>query len=168
MLGVPESPVLQGQRGEPLWPAGVFGSITHCEGYCAAVVTSSKNYGSIGIDAEPNEPLPPGVADLIAVQAEKTWLQDAPQGAVCWDRLLFSIKESIYKTWFPVERCWLDFDQAVVEIDPGASTFKSAILHPRSLFPDVIEGRYLVTNSLLLTCTWTLPYGCRVPNAVTM
>jgi 4'-phosphopantetheinyl transferase EntD len=168
MLGVPQSPVLQGQRGEPLWPAGFVGSITHCEGYCAAVVTSSKDYESIGIDAEPNEPLPLGVADLIAVQAEKTWLQDAPKGAACWDRLLFSIKESIYKTWFPVERCWLDFDQAIVEIDPEAGTFKGAILHPRSLFPDVIEGRYLVTNSLLLTCTWTLPYGYRVPNAATM
>jgi 4'-phosphopantetheinyl transferase EntD len=168
LLGVPQSPILQGQHGEPLWPAGAVGSITHCEGYCAAAVTSTEDYASIGIDAEPNESLPPGVVDLVAVRAEKAWLQDAPQGAVCWDRLLFSIKESIYKTWFPMEQCWLDFDQAIVEIDPRTSTFKAVILHPRSLFPGVIKGRYLVTDSLLLTCTWTLPCVTESPNAATM
>jgi 4'-phosphopantetheinyl transferase EntD len=162
LLGVPQSPILQGQHREPLWPVGAVGSITHCEGYCAAAVASEEDYASIGIDAEPNEPLPAGVLELIAVGAERAWIQDAPQGVVCWDRLLFSIKESIYKTWFPMEQCWLNFDQAVVEVDPRTSTFKAAILHPTSLFPGVIEGNYLVTNSLLLTCTWILPSAHRV------
>jgi 4'-phosphopantetheinyl transferase EntD len=157
LLGVPQSPILQGQYREPLWPVGAVGSITHCEGYCAAAVASAKDYASIGIDAELNESLPAGVLDLIAVRAERAWLQDAPHGLVCWDRLLFSIKESIYKTWFPMEQCWLDFDQAVVEVDSRTSTFKAAILHPASLFPGVIEGKYLVTHSLLLTCAWILP-----------
>ena len=29
-LGLPPAPVLRGERGEPRWPAGVVGSMTHC------------------------------------------------------------------------------------------------------------------------------------------
>jgi 4'-phosphopantetheinyl transferase EntD len=32
--------------------------------------------------------------------------------------LLFSAKESVYKAWFPLARRWLDFEDAVVRIDP--------------------------------------------------
>ena len=31
-LGLPTAPVLAGRAGEPRWPAGVTGSITHCAG----------------------------------------------------------------------------------------------------------------------------------------
>ena len=37
-LGVAPVPVLSGLRGEPLWPQGVIGSITHCAGYRAAAL----------------------------------------------------------------------------------------------------------------------------------
>ncbi|PZS40918.1 MAG: 4'-phosphopantetheinyl transferase, partial [Pseudonocardiales bacterium] len=37
-LGLPPAPVLRGERGEPKWPAGVVGSMTHCAGYRAAAV----------------------------------------------------------------------------------------------------------------------------------
>ena len=40
-LGVPPSPILKGEKGEPQWPRGVVGSLTHCEGYRAAVVGRS-------------------------------------------------------------------------------------------------------------------------------
>src|SRR4051794_19903843 len=37
-LGFPPAPLLRGHYRQPLWPIGVVGSITHCSGYCAAVV----------------------------------------------------------------------------------------------------------------------------------
>lgn len=46
--------ILPGSRGEPLWPKGVVGSITHCEGYAGAIVALRKGCRSVGIDAEPN------------------------------------------------------------------------------------------------------------------
>jgi 4'-phosphopantetheinyl transferase EntD len=152
--GVTESPLLSGRQRQPLWPTGVVGSITHCEGYCAAVVAYGKDFASIGIDAEPNEPLPFGVLNLVSGKAERIWLQGAPKGELCWDRLLFCIKESVYKVWFPITNAWLDFEQALVEVDPRASTFKATILHPDILFPRMIEGRYLAADSILLTCAW--------------
>src|ERR1700761_6826280 len=57
-LGLPPSPVLSGPRGEPLWPDGVVGSMTHCEGYRGAVLARAGEYLAVGIDAEPDRPLP--------------------------------------------------------------------------------------------------------------
>ena len=37
-LGVPPAPILKGDKGEPCWPDGVVGSLTHCDGYRGAVV----------------------------------------------------------------------------------------------------------------------------------
>jgi 4'-phosphopantetheinyl transferase EntD len=152
LLGMPRMPILQGKQNEPLWPEGVVGSITHCKGYCAAAVALLDCCGGIGIDAEPNESLPPGVLELIARRPEKDWILNANEGEICWDRLLFSIKESLYKIWYPLERRWLDFDQAEVEIDVGMGTFKAAFLCTTSICPPVVEGSFCASGALLLTC----------------
>jgi 4'-phosphopantetheinyl transferase EntD len=152
LLGISRRPILQGKQNEPLWPEGVVGSITHCKGYCAAAVASLNWCGGIGIDAEPNESLPPGVLELIARQREQDWILNAKEEDICWDRLLFSIKESLYKVWYPLERRWLDFDEAEVTIDAGTRTFKAALLCATSICPPMVEGRFYASGSLLLTC----------------
>src|ERR1051325_9262065 len=60
-LGRPPAAIPSGQRREPQWPAGVVGAITHCDGYRGVVLAEASAVTSIGIDAEPNGPLPKGV-----------------------------------------------------------------------------------------------------------
>jgi 4'-phosphopantetheinyl transferase EntD len=55
-LGLPAAPILPGPGGAPLWPEGVVGSITHCDGYCASAVASARGVLAVGIDAEPAAP----------------------------------------------------------------------------------------------------------------
>ena len=43
LLGAPVGPLLHGQRGAPMWPTGVVGSITHCDGYRAAAVGRERD-----------------------------------------------------------------------------------------------------------------------------
>src|SRR5215831_1984935 len=57
-LGQPAVAVLRGPGGAPQWPDGVAGSITHCPGYRAAAVALIRDVISLGVDAEPDEPLP--------------------------------------------------------------------------------------------------------------
>src|SRR5215207_4316780 len=78
-LGLTPVPILRGERNAPVWPAGVVGSITHCAGYRAAVVAHSSDLTAIGIDAEPNAPLPAGVLDAIALPRELPQLARLPQ-----------------------------------------------------------------------------------------
>jgi 4'-phosphopantetheinyl transferase EntD len=136
-LGVPPQPVLPGERGAPRWPAGLAGSMTHCDGYCAAALVRATDLASLGIDAEVHGPLPEGVLPAVSLPAEAERLRRlaAHRPGVHWDRLLFSAKESVYKAWFPLTGEWLDFTEADIEIsaDPGdrpRGTFRATLLVP--------------------------------------
>ena len=128
-LGYPRVPILPGVGGAPIWPAGVRGSMTHCAGYAAAAVGPYQRISAIGIDAEPDAPLPDGVLDLVATPAEQDRLaatQPEP-GGPNWDRLLFSAKEAVYKAWFPLVGEWLDHQQAEILINPHDRTFTAQL-----------------------------------------
>ena len=149
-LGIAAAPILRGVKHEPLWPEGVVGSITHCRGYRAAAVAFSKNIMTVGIDAEPNGPLPDGVERRVLRGEERQWLAGAP-GGVPWDRVMFSAKEAIYKAWFPLTQRWLGFEDAIVSIDPEGGAFHARLLIdcPQSLRE--FTGRFLVEDGLVLT-----------------
>ncbi|WP_460370189.1 4'-phosphopantetheinyl transferase family protein, partial [Actinocorallia lasiicapitis] len=138
----------------PVWPDGVTGSITHCAGYHAAAVAPAAEVAALGIDADPHLPLPDGVLDAIALPGELARLRNlkAADPAICWDLLLFSAKESVYKTWFPLTRRRLDFDGADLEFHRDG-TFTASILVPG--VPEVLgprlRGRWLVEAGLAAT-----------------
>jgi 4'-phosphopantetheinyl transferase EntD len=156
-LGLPPSPILSGERGEPRWPAEVVGSITHCDGYRACAVARASEIATVGIDAEVNAALPDGVEAEIARPEERVWLRELKREApaVRWDRLLFSAKESVYKAWFPLTELWLDFEQASITVDPSAGTFSARLLVSGPLLGEqrvtVFSGRWLVRDGLILT-----------------
>lgn len=156
-LGLPPAEIPTGPRGEPHWPRGVVGSIAHCDGYRGAVVGHAKQVVSIGIDAEPNRPLPDGVLEAVSLPEEANWvdrlLATAPE--IRWDRLLFCTKEAVYKTWFPLTRSWLDFQDALITVDPANERFtaKLRVAGPSFQNREVtgFSGRFLVRDGLILT-----------------
>jgi 4'-phosphopantetheinyl transferase EntD len=157
-LGVPPVPILKGDKGEPSWPDGVVGSLTHCEGYRGAAVGRQDEVRSVGIDAEPHDVLPKGVLDAISLPAERTGLQALPPG-LHWDRILFCAKEATYKVWYPLTRRWLGFEDAhiVFDVDDTGTSggFVSRILiDPVALSGPPLEtlsGRWSVRDGLALT-----------------
>lgn len=153
-LGYPPAPLLPGERGAPGWPEGVVGSMTHCQGYRAAVVARAEEVATLGIDAEPHEPLPDGVLASIARPEELIALAALPAGGPAWDRLLFSAKECVYKAWFPVGRRLLDFRQATVVILPDGR-FTARMLVPAPILRGRpltgFSGRWITGNGLVLT-----------------
>lgn len=169
-LGLPAVPLLPGERGAPGWPPGVVGSMTHCAGYRGAAVARAEDVVALGIDAEPNEALPPGVLPVIARPEDVAGLERLPDCGVAWDRVLFSAKESVYKAWYPIAGRWLDFSDAVVSIDPRG-TFEARLLptgqyllgRPLSGF----SGLWTADRSLVLTAVavevavWQSGAGCR-------
>ncbi|MGW0762994.1 4'-phosphopantetheinyl transferase family protein [Streptomyces sp. NPDC002814] len=161
-LGVPPQAVLPGERGAPGWPAGLVGSMTHCEGYHAAALVRATDLASVGIDAEPHGPLPEGVLAAVSLPTEMPRLSGlaALHPDIHWDRLLFSAKESVYKAWFPLTRQWLDFTEADIEISahPGdrlGGTFRAELLVPGPLIDGRrlrhFEGRWTVRRGLVAT-----------------
>lgn len=157
-LGQPPVPIVPGPDREPQWPDGIVGSLTHCDGYRAAAVAFSSDIVTLGIDAEVNEPLPDGVAPLVMVGDEPRTVDAlaANYYDACWDRLLFSAKESIYKAWWPLARRWLDFTECELTIDPTGS-FSGNILiegpvHNGSRLQR-FDGRWDLVERHLITVT---------------
>ena len=152
------------ERGAPVWPAGVLGSITHCDGYRAAAVAHTTDLLSLGIDAEPHGPLPEGVLEaVVSTAAEQDALAALMDRApdVHWDRLLFSAKESVYKAWYPHHRgdamlgfreAELHFSRDVEHGDRGSYTAR--VLRPGPLLggaATLLHGRWIVEGGLLAT-----------------
>ncbi|MGU3500342.1 4'-phosphopantetheinyl transferase PptT [Mycobacterium sp. C31M] len=157
-IGVDPVPILKGDKGEPCWPAGVVGSLTHCDGFRGAVVGRAGEVRSVGIDAEPHDVLPRGVLDAISLPAERLDLAALPAG-LHWDRILFCAKEATYKAWFPLTHRWLGFEDAHISftVDGSGSTgnFRSRILidpaaeHGPPLTS--LSGRWSVAEGIALT-----------------
>ncbi|MGW0604789.1 4'-phosphopantetheinyl transferase family protein [Streptomyces sp. NPDC002640] len=160
--GLPPVAVPTGRAGEPRWPDGVIGSITHCAGYRAAAVARSRDVAVLGIDAEPDLPLSRGTLEAITLPDELRrlrLLERAAPGRAHWGRLLFSAKESAYKAWFPLGRRLLDFTDAEADIRPDGS-FEVTLRVPG---PRVngerltgFGGRWAAYGGLLLTAVGTV------------
>jgi 4'-phosphopantetheinyl transferase EntD len=156
-LGVPPGPIPAGKRGEPIWPTGVVGSITHCRGYRACAVARATDLATIGVDAEPHAPLSDGLVGYIAGPEEIGRLGELAQAepSICWDKLLFSAKEAVYKAWFPLAERRLGIEDTLIAIDPRQRTFSAQLLVPGPVVAGVelsgLSGRWLVDDGLVLT-----------------
>lgn len=161
-LGEPPAAIGKGDRGAPIWPRGVVGSLTHCDGYRAAALAHRLRFRSVGIDAEPHDTLPAGVLDSVSLPAEREWLGSTGSG-LHLDRLLFCAKEATYKAWFPLTGRWLGFEDAHITFtideagaDTGRGTFRSDLLVPGQTtdggFPlTSFDGRWQIGDGLILT-----------------
>jgi len=157
-LGLPPVPILKGDKGEPCWPDGVVGSLTHTQGYRGAVVGRTSAIRSVGIDAEPHGVLPDGVLGAISLPGERLEIAALP-GGLHWDRILFCAKEATYKAWFPLTQRWLGFEDAHITFGVDSSgvagSFVSRILidpAARSGPPlTELTGRWSVGGGLALT-----------------
>jgi 4'-phosphopantetheinyl transferase EntD len=153
-LGVAPAAIVPGSRGEPIWPAGVVGSMTHCPGYRAAVVARRGEFRSLGLDAEVDQPLPAALVDRILLPDEQARLAQRQDWAVSVDRLTFCAKETIYKLWYPITHRFLDFHEASVTVDADGTFTAELRLDdaPESpTWPTAFTGRWLAARGLLIT-----------------
>jgi 4'-phosphopantetheinyl transferase EntD len=155
-LGHPAVPIGRGPGREPLWPSGVVGSITHCDGYRAAMVAPAGVLAGVGLDAEPNAPLDESVIPMVRSPAEAERMAGLyhADSTVAWDRLLWSAKESVYKVWYPLTGRWLDFLDADLTVDRLTRTFAARLLVPGDRLDGgppltVLNGRFTVSGELI-------------------
>src|SRR5262249_22228509 len=122
--GLPRAPLVPGPTGAPAWPAGVVGSMTHCDGYRACALGRAGGFAALASAAGPPVPLPAGVLGLVASASERAALALLAERwpFTRWDRIVFSAKESVYKAWSPATGRWLGYDQADVVLDPATQT----------------------------------------------
>jgi 4'-phosphopantetheinyl transferase EntD len=147
--------ILVGPGGEPRWPVGVIGSITHCCGYAAAIAMTAGVPAGIGIDVEPHQPISSRMLAHVASPSEHGWIAGAYDLGVHFDRLLFSVKESIYKAWFPLTSSRLRFADVRVTFQPADRCWRARLMVPGpTVHGEAIlgfEGRYAVDDGFVLS-----------------
>ena len=122
-MDVAPQPVIKADGGMPTWPDGMVGSLAHDATVAVAALASRDDYLSIGIDIEPAEPLDPDLLDMVATPSERAAIKrirKTIQAAPLHGRLLFAIKEAVYKAAYPLDRVFLDHHD--VEVDFAART----------------------------------------------
>ena len=149
-LGVAPVAVPTDDRGAPVLPAGVSGSVTHKEALAAALV-ASESLARVGVDLELDVARSPDIASRILTPAEmaETAHLDATDRAR--EVLLrFSAKEAIYKALDPFVRRYVGFGEVAVSprgdgtaaVTPGLRAGEG---------PFVIEVRWLRFEGIVLT-----------------
>lgn len=126
-LGVERTPIGRGPGGEPLWPPGFLGAISHAGDLAIALVGPRSAYAGLGVDVEELGRGPsPRAARLICRPSEMEWV-DVESGS---ERLamLFSAKEAVFKALYPIERVWLGFSDAELTWRPERCAFDARIL----------------------------------------
>lgn len=96
----------------PIWPAGIHGSITHGQGWAAAVVAADGQCRGLGLDQETllSEERAERLAGEILTPAELERLDRSQQALAV--TLTFSLKESLFKTLYPLTRQRFYFEHA--------------------------------------------------------
>ena len=152
-LGVPPTPIHKLNDRSPAWPAGITGTIAHTGEHAAAAVARSREFVALGLDLEHTGPLEAETAKLI-VRPDET--ADGTHA-----KLLFSIKESIYKCIHPVVQTYVDFQEMEVDFSGPPGTFR-AIPHTNNFDTATIaglRGRYRVGERLVASACWIRASG---------
>ena len=111
-LGCPRAALPRAASGEVRWPPGVVGSFAHDERVAIAALARARDIAALGIDIEPAAPLAPEVLDLVAIPRERPAAANDPLRG----RLLFCIKEAVYKALYPRDREFLEFHDIAVDM----------------------------------------------------
>jgi 4'-phosphopantetheinyl transferase EntD len=135
----------------PIWPAGFTGTISHTSTVCVAHVGHTANFFGMGIDIEPDVPLADELVSLICRPDEDSCVYFYPP------LLRFIAKEAFYKAYFPLARCFLDFQDVHVELDFARNIFLATLLgsdKPIILGRRSFEGFFGYPDGHLIAALW--------------
>lgn len=113
-------PVLRGEGGEPIWPAGIVGSISHKDRIAVAAVGRKEKYKGMGIDIEDlTIALSEKECSLFCTPAEMQGIRKKQKTPID----VFSCKEAILKAYYESfnKLCnWEDIDVMTLSGMPDA------------------------------------------------
>ncbi|MEL7449630.1 MAG: 4'-phosphopantetheinyl transferase superfamily protein [Pseudomonadota bacterium] len=161
-LGGPADAVIGvGERRQPLWPPGYCGSISHTRGHCVAVAGRGEDYRAMGIDIEQATPLKEDVLHMICTPTERKALSGVEK-PLSWAKVIFSIKEAIYKAHYPLCGVFFGFQDAEVLLDARGGIFTASIDRQKDALVFATQGSF-ATDSEIVAAFVSVP--ARTPAA---
>jgi enterobactin synthetase component D / holo-[acyl-carrier protein] synthase len=156
--GLPPVVVPSDDRGAPVLPAGVSGSVTHKEALAAALV-ATESRARVGVDLELDIVRSQDIASRILTPDEIAEIAHLDADERAREVLLrFSAKEAVYKALDPFVRRYVGFRE--IALSPradGTAPVTSGL--PASEGPFVFEVRWRRFDGIVLTTARVTPSG---------
>lgn len=166
VLGVPPTGIGMGSHREPLWPAGIVGSISHAGGLAAAAAARTSNFAALGLDIETTTALDPMLMATVCRPEEASRLRISDTAGAD-GMLVFSAKEAAYKALWPVVRRFMDFQDLAIVFDLPRYRFQ-VITHTTSCPAALarhLHGRFHRSGELIVTAAWIEAADARLASA---
>jgi 4'-phosphopantetheinyl transferase EntD len=149
-FGIHHFPLKAAEDRQPLWPENLVGSITHTDGFGAAVAADKGSLAAVGIDSEVAGRVTLKLWGSICTPGEIRWLQTLPESQrTAAATLIFAAKEAFYKCQYPLVGEWLNFHDATIEVLHWGAAVGSMTIHANTSIafarraPMPLEGQYL-------------------------
>ena len=138
--------IARDEDGKPVWPEGFVGSITHTQGYAAALAARAADFAAVGVDAERVGGVTPELMPRLFDAAERDWLEslDAVRRPAM-AAVLFSAKEACFKA--SAAGKVLAFQGIHIEVQADALVARQPGLAD-------LQGRFAERDGLVLTAFW--------------
>lgn len=136
------------------WPTGIVGSISHSGSHCSAIAASAAKYLSLGHDVEKARELENNIHKMICTKTELAFIAEHCTSNLPLTTIIFSAKESIHKTYSPLNGHMLDFLDAEVELDLTNHRFKAKIINPEQnpkIPISFLDGAFAISDGYIYT-----------------
>jgi 4'-phosphopantetheinyl transferase EntD len=150
-VGAASTDVATGPEGEPLWPQGWVGSISHRSALSIVAIARSSDALGLGVDIEPDVPCSTELVRRVCSDRELSSMAALGQPTEALARVVFSAKEALHKAQFPLTRAPSGLRHIEVLLD--FDTFAARFIQPLAPFPEGFEvrGRWCKTAGLIWT-----------------
>ncbi len=151
--GVAATPLLNGPDRAPIWPAAVVGSISHTAGHAVAMAAPRGDLKALGCDIEVRAALPDRVDKRILLPREQGFVAATSRW---YGRLIFSAKESVYKSLYPTTKRFINFHEVEIDLDLDRGKFVINLYSKDGKLPyqDRLRGRFSFNDRFLGTVVW--------------
>ncbi|SFD54534.1 4'-phosphopantetheinyl transferase family protein [Phytopseudomonas straminea] len=131
VTGVASVPAV-GEDRAPQWPAQVSGSITHGQGWAAAIVAPARHWRGLGLDVErllSSERAERLVGEILTADELVRIADLSPEQRAWRISLTFSLKESLFKALYPLVLTRFYFQDAeLLSLDTAQQTARLRLI----------------------------------------
>lgn len=123
-IGLPDTDILIGTHRQPLPPREAVLTISHDQRLAMAVAAPAEKWLGVGVDIADADDL---AENLIATICGKSDLCNLQSGESIAERakLVFCLKEALFKAIFPQVGDWMDFSQSALSLDHGSASYQA-------------------------------------------
>lgn len=123
-IGLPTADILIGTHRQPLPPQGAVLTISHDQRLAMAVAAPAEKWLGLGVDIADADEL---AENLIATICGESDLLNLQQGESIAGRakLVFCLKEALFKAIFPQVLDWMDFSQSALSVDHASASYQA-------------------------------------------